>query len=87
MQGRGEQHRSAIGRHHAGGMGIEREDRGLPSARGGQRDHLPQDAPVAEMYAVEIADGEGARAEIGGHFVETAIDAHGAYPTTISRPS
>ena len=42
---------------------------------------------VGGVHAVEIADGEGAGAEIGGHLVEAAIEAHGSYSTTISSPS
>ena len=37
----------------------------------------PENAAVAEMDAVEIADGEGARAEIRGHLSQAAVDLHG----------
>ena len=56
--------RRALGRHHARGMRIEGEDRGLPAALAGQRRQAAQDAAVADVHAVEIADGEGAGTEI-----------------------
>jgi hypothetical protein len=87
MRGRGEQNGRAIGRHHLSRMGIERKDSRLPTACGGQRHHLLQDAAMAEVYAIEIADGESARAEIGGHLVEAAEQAHGNYSTVTSSPS
>jgi len=87
-RGRHHQSRRALRRHNARRMRIEHQHRRLPAALGGNIDNPPQDAPVAGVDAIEVADRKRAGAEIGGHFVEAAIDPHGTPPSTrISIPS
>ena len=53
---------------------------GGESAFARQRADAPENAAVAERHAIEIADGEGAGAQIGRHFFKPKEDAQATRP-------
>ena len=58
-----------LGAEDAGGVGIEGDGEGLAAEEAGAGDDLGDDALVAEVHAVEVADGGddgGARGADGG---------------------
>ena len=80
--GRRHQFRRAIRRHHARRMRIERQTPRLPAVLAGQFLDAPQNAPVAVVHAVEIADGQGGGPETRPEPRQAAINPH----ATNSRP-
>ena len=59
------------------GMRIEGEPEGFQPCASASSFSRPQNAAVADVHAIEVADGEGARSEIRRQFVQAAEDAHG----------
>src|SRR5260370_35811215 len=68
-------------------MRIDREHRSLPAVGVGDGFEPPENAPVAEMHTIEVADGEGARAEVGRHLVKVVVNLHPLTRPSRSRPS
>ena len=68
----GHQPRRALRRDHVRWMRVECQDARPQIPLGGQFPHPPQDAPVARMHAVEVADGQGRGSEVGWHFLQAA---------------
>ena len=60
----------------ASGCGSNVSTEASSRARRASSLHAPQNPPVAEVHAIEIADGERARTEIRRRLVEAAIDLH-----------
>ena len=57
----------------AGRMGIEGDGEGLAAEKAGARDDLGDDSLMAEMHAVEVADGGDDGGGRGGQFGELAV--------------
>ena len=59
----------------AGGMRIEGDGEGLAAEKAGASDDLGDDSLMAEMHAVEVADGGDNGGGRGGEFGELAVGA------------
>ena len=86
LLGGGEQERHALGSDDAGRVRMEGQRGGFPAAFARHLDDAAQNAPMAGVDTVEVADSQHARAEPPGRLFNAPED-HRAPPTAISRPS
>jgi hypothetical protein len=66
-------------------MRIERENDGRPADCFRRGDEALDQAGVAAMHAVEIADGHGGSAKLGREIVEAVEDFHGGLVRGVQR--
>src|SRR5579883_1032170 len=85
--GRGQQARGAFRCDQFSGMRVEREGGRAPAFAAGDSDQAAEDLPMADVDAIEIADGDGARAKTSRYFSEAAENHAASRETEISRPS
>ena len=75
---RGDERLRVFGAKDAGGVGIEGDGEGLAAEEAGAGDDLGDDSLVAEVHAVEVADGGDDGGGRGGEVGELAVDVQGA---------
>jgi hypothetical protein len=78
-----ERRRAGFGPEETERVPVEGDDRGGQPLASGYGPQVADDAAVAGVHTVELADGDGARTEVGRHGREAVVEAHG-HATAVS---